>query len=91
MNWVENIPRKMAKSRALLGGKSAIMQRLFNILWNQQGKIIPFYFELQDYNQWLLAFADLRSDWGGKDLSTVEAVIKTLDYEIKNRKHFDVI
>jgi hypothetical protein len=35
MNWVESIPRKMAKSRALLGrrkcGKSAIMQRLFNI------------------------------------------------------------
>jgi GTP-binding protein EngB required for normal cell division len=36
MNWVQSIPREMAKSRALLGrrkcGKSAIMQRLFNIL-----------------------------------------------------------
>jgi hypothetical protein len=52
----------MAKSRALLGrrkcGKSAIMQRIFNILWNQQGKVIPFYFEVQDNGQWLLDFAD---------------------------------
>ena len=61
MNWVDMIPREMAKSRALLGrrkcGKSAMMQRLFNILWNQHGKVIPFYFEVLDYNQWLLDFA----------------------------------
>ncbi|MDM8562358.1 hypothetical protein QUF54_03290 [Candidatus Marithioploca araucensis] len=53
----------MAKSRALLGrrksGKSAIMQRLFNILWSQNGAVIPFYFEMQDYEQWLLEFADV--------------------------------
>ncbi|TGO02002.1 hypothetical protein PN36_32260 [Candidatus Thiomargarita nelsonii] len=46
------IPRKMAKSRALLGrrkcGKSAIMQRLFNILWNKNGRVIPFYFEVRE-------------------------------------------
>ncbi len=62
MNWVEMIPRETAKSRVLLGrsksGKSAIMQRLFNILWNQNGAVIPFYFEVQDYGQWLLEFAD---------------------------------
>jgi hypothetical protein len=62
MNWVNMIPRKMAKSRALLGrrksGKSAIMQRLFNILWNQNGPVIPFYFEILDYNQWLLEFSE---------------------------------
>ncbi len=63
MNWVNQIPREMSKSRALLGrrkcGKSAIMQRIFNILWNQQGKVIPFYFEVQDYGQCLLDFADV--------------------------------
>jgi len=62
INWIRQIPRKTAKSRALLGrrkcGKSAIMQRLFNILWNQNGKVIPFYFEVQDYRQWLLEFSD---------------------------------
>jgi len=63
MNWVEMIPRKMAKSRALLGrrksGKSVIMQRLFNILWNQNGSVIPFYLEIRDCDQWLLEFANL--------------------------------
>ncbi len=55
-------PRETAKSRALLGrrksGKSAIMQRLFNILWTQNSQVIPFYFEVQDYDQWLLEFAE---------------------------------
>ncbi|MCP4701280.1 MAG: hypothetical protein GY862_31160, partial [Gammaproteobacteria bacterium] len=62
MNWADMIPEQMAKSRALLGrrksGKSAMMQRLFNILWNQNGKVVPFYFEVQDDNQWLLSFAE---------------------------------
>ncbi|TGN99599.1 hypothetical protein PN36_35610, partial [Candidatus Thiomargarita nelsonii] len=62
MNWTQSIPREMAKSRALLGrrkcGKSAIMQRLFNILWTQNGRVIPFYFEVRDYQQWLLEFSD---------------------------------
>ncbi|HIE02543.1 MAG TPA: hypothetical protein EYP59_20035 [Thiotrichaceae bacterium] len=48
MNWANAIPEKIAKSRVLLGrrkcGKTAIMQRLFNILWNQNGQIVPFYF-----------------------------------------------
>ncbi|OAD24025.1 ATPase domain protein, prokaryote domain protein, partial [Candidatus Thiomargarita nelsonii] len=62
-NWVHQIPKKTAKSRALLGrrkcGKSAIMQRLFNILWNENGVVIPFYFEVRDINRWLLSFADI--------------------------------
>jgi len=62
MDWGNMIPKQMAKSRALLGrrkcGKTAIMQRLFNILWNQNGKVIPFYFEVLDQDQWLLDFAN---------------------------------
>lgn len=61
MNWCNMIPNKMAKSRVLLGrrkcGKTAIMQRLFNILWNQNGVVIPFYFEVLEQDQWLLDFA----------------------------------
>jgi hypothetical protein len=61
MDWCNMIPPKMAKSRALLGrrkcGKTAIMQRLFNLLWNQNGLVIPFYFEVLDQDQWLLDFA----------------------------------
>jgi len=35
------------------------MQRLFNILWEQNGAVIPFYFEVRDYRQWLLEFSDI--------------------------------
>jgi len=62
MNWVKMIPRQMAKSRALLcrrkSGKSAVMQRLFNLLWNQNGSVIPFYFEVREEDQWLLSFSE---------------------------------
>jgi hypothetical protein len=62
LNWTENIPREISKSRALLGrrksGKTAIMQRLFNILWNRHERIIPFYFEVLDFDRWLLDFSD---------------------------------
>jgi len=63
LSWTEMIPKEMAKSRVLLGrrksGKTAIMQRLFNVLWNQNGKVIPFYLEVLDEDQWLLDFADV--------------------------------
>ncbi|MCP4345620.1 MAG: hypothetical protein GY795_08840, partial [Desulfobacterales bacterium] len=62
LNWALKIPRKISKSRALLGrrksGKTAIMQRLFNILWNRNGNVIPFYFEVLDQDQWLLNFSE---------------------------------
>ncbi|MCP4105351.1 MAG: hypothetical protein GY749_07430, partial [Desulfobacteraceae bacterium] len=62
LKWAEKIPKELSKSRALLGrrksGKTAIMQRLFNILWNQHGRVIPFYFEVLDQDQWLLDFCD---------------------------------
>jgi hypothetical protein len=61
MEWSSRIPRELAKSQALLGrrksGKTAIMQRLFNVLWNQNGQVIPFYFEVRDSKMWLLEFA----------------------------------
>jgi len=62
-NWINKIPIKRAKSKALLGrrkcGKTAIMERLFNILWNQKEQgIVPFYIEVKDQNKWLLHFAD---------------------------------
>ncbi len=61
--WADRIPKELAKSRALLGcrksGKTAIMQRLFNILWNRNGKVVPFYFEMQDQDVWILNFSDL--------------------------------
>ncbi|MDM8522023.1 hypothetical protein QUF80_01525, partial [Desulfococcaceae bacterium HSG8] len=39
-------------------GKTAIMQRMFNILWNRNSSVVPFYFEVQDQDTWLLHFSD---------------------------------
>ena len=59
--WASRIPKKISKSQAILGrrksGKTAIMQRLFNLLWNKNGPVVPFYFEVQDKDIWLLEFA----------------------------------
>ncbi len=61
MNWVDMIPREASSSRALLGrrksGKTAIMQRIFNILWNKHGPVVPFYFEVLRLDQGLLDFS----------------------------------
>jgi len=60
LDWAAGIPREISKSRALLGrrksGKTAIMQRLFNILWNQNGKVVPIYIEIPDEDLWLHDF-----------------------------------
>jgi len=62
MKWSSRIPRELAKSQALLGrrksGKTAIMQRLFNILWRQNAQVVPFYYEVRDNKMWLLDFAE---------------------------------
>jgi hypothetical protein len=61
LNWAEKIPGEISKSRPLLdrrkSGETAIMQRLFNILWNKNGTVIPFYFEILNFDQWLLDFS----------------------------------
>lgn len=40
--WVANIPRKLSKSWVIVarrkGGKTAIVQRLFNQLWHTNGQ-----------------------------------------------------
>ncbi|MCP4111680.1 MAG: hypothetical protein GY749_40185, partial [Desulfobacteraceae bacterium] len=62
VNWAGNIPEELSESRALLGrrksGKTAVMQRLFNILWNKNSNVIPFYIEVLDKDQWLLDFSN---------------------------------
>ena len=61
LNWIDRIKNKRAKSKALLGrrksGKSAIMERLFNVLWNRNDRIVPFYLEVQEKNISMLEFA----------------------------------
>ncbi len=57
LQWTEGIPHLVSKSRAILArkksGKTAFVQRLFNHLWNLDGEVIPFYFEVSEKRQWL--------------------------------------
>ncbi len=59
--WIGRIPKRLSKSRVLLGrrksGKTAIVQRIFNRLWSENGPVIPFYIQISEKNMWLADFA----------------------------------
>jgi hypothetical protein len=61
LKWADQIKDKLSKSTALLSrrktGKSCLMQRIYNILFEKNDKVIPFYFEIKESNQWLRDFS----------------------------------
>jgi len=54
--WIAKIPKKLSKSRVILArrksGKTAFVQRIFNQLWNENGDVIPFYFDMAENPVW---------------------------------------
>ena len=62
LKWMNRSKRYIAKSTAILSrrktGKSALMQRLYNIAFHNNDGVIPFYFEIGEYPQWLGEFAE---------------------------------
>ncbi len=59
--WLSRIPQRLSKSRVILArrksGKTAIVQRIFNHLWDSDGEIIPFYFSIPEVKMWYPDFA----------------------------------
>ena len=59
--WLANIPKKLSKSRVILArrksGKTALVQRIFNQLWSENGAVIPFYFSIAENKVWYPRFA----------------------------------
>ncbi len=59
--WISRIPQLLSKSRVILArrksGKTAIVQRIFNRLWDANGAIIPFYFNIPEVKMWYPDFA----------------------------------
>ncbi|MCP4694943.1 MAG: hypothetical protein GY859_43345, partial [Desulfobacterales bacterium] len=57
LKWVDGIKPKLSKSTAVLSrrktGKSAILQRLYNIIFNRNDGVIPFYFEMKETDKWI--------------------------------------
>lgn len=54
--WINKSQRRLSKSIAILSrrktGKSALLQRLYNIVFEQNTAVIPFYFEIREGKQW---------------------------------------
>ncbi|MEA1967756.1 MAG: hypothetical protein U9N77_06025 [Thermodesulfobacteriota bacterium] len=59
--WLGNIPKKLSKSRVILArrksGKTSFIQRIFNELWSENGKVIPLFFEIAENKIWYPDFA----------------------------------
>ena len=59
--WTANIPKRLSKSRVILArrksGKTAIVQRIFNQLWSENGPVIPFFFSIGEKKTWYPLFA----------------------------------
>jgi hypothetical protein len=54
-SWVRDIEKKAAISTAIVShrkvGKTALLQRLYNLLFDRNGKVIPFLFEVKEENR----------------------------------------
>ena len=59
--WLSWIPKKLAKSQVILArrksGKTAFVQRVFNMLWNENGAVVPFYLDIAEKKIWYPDFA----------------------------------
>ncbi|MCP4149622.1 MAG: hypothetical protein GY757_17885, partial [bacterium] len=60
LNWITNIKERKSKSTALLArrkmGKTALMERLFNITFYKNDGVIPFYYEVKEGQKWSVDF-----------------------------------
>jgi hypothetical protein len=57
LNWLNGIKERKSHSTALMArrkmGKTAIMERLFNITFFKNDGLIPFYYEVKEVKMWI--------------------------------------
>jgi hypothetical protein len=57
LKWINDIKERKSMSTALLArrkmGKTAIMERLFNITFFKNDGVIPFYYEVKETKKWI--------------------------------------
>ncbi|MCU0288131.1 MAG: hypothetical protein MUF15_17260 [Acidobacteria bacterium] len=60
LKWIHDIKEKKSQSSVLLArrkmGKSALMERLFNITYYKNDGVIPFYYEIKENKMWVVDF-----------------------------------
>jgi hypothetical protein len=60
LKWIADIKEEKSQSTALLArrkmGKTAVMERLFNITYFKNDGVIPFYYEVKEMKMWVVDF-----------------------------------
>jgi hypothetical protein len=60
LKWINDIKERKSQSIAMLArrkmGKTAIMERLFNITFFKNNGMIPFYYEVKETKMWVVDF-----------------------------------
>jgi len=60
LKWINDIKERKSQSTAMLArrkmGKTAIMERLFNITFYKNDGVIPFYYEIKEVKTWVVDF-----------------------------------
>jgi len=60
LKWINDIKERKSQSTALLArrkmGKTALMERLFNLTFFKNQEVIPFYFEIKERKVWIVDF-----------------------------------
>ena len=60
LKWINDVKDEKSQSTAILArrkmGKTAIMERLFNITFFKNDGVIPFYYEIKENNVWIVDF-----------------------------------
>jgi len=57
LKWINDVKERKSQSTALLArrkmGKTALMERLFNITFFKNNGVIPFYYEVKEVKKWI--------------------------------------
>ncbi len=57
LKWIDDIKQEKSQSTAILArrkmGKTALMERLFNITFFKNDGVIPFYYEVKEVKMWM--------------------------------------
>jgi len=60
LKWINDIKERKSQSTAMLArrkmGKTALMERLFNITFYKNDGVIPFYYEIKENDIWIVDF-----------------------------------
>ncbi|MCP4151786.1 MAG: hypothetical protein GY757_28845 [bacterium] len=60
LEWIDDIKEEKSQSTAIMArrkmGKTALIERLFNITFHKNDGVIPFYYEVKEKKMWVVDF-----------------------------------